>query len=39
MVEIIRGGLRDPEGRDNQHRLAELNPRGQHRLGTGKLNV
>jgi len=39
MVETIPGELRDPEGSDNQHRLAELKRRGKHRLGIGKLNV
>jgi len=39
MVETIPGELRDPQGSHNQHRLAELNPRGKHRLGIGKLNV
>jgi hypothetical protein len=39
LVETIPGEVRDPQGSDNQHRLAELNPRGKHRLGIGKLNV
>jgi hypothetical protein len=38
MVETP-GVLREPQGSDNQHRLAELNPRGKHQLGIGKLNV
>jgi len=39
LVGVKMAPTRHPQGSDNQYRLAELNPRGKHRLGIGKLNV